>query len=272
MHIGSMLRSSVGPKRRGGRPPWDDARLCESPLPSCCSSTACRHISNPALISAHHPWPSCCAAPTAWQRSTAQAPKLREPPRGGGPLARQRATRSFRDERRLQCSRSPGRSPSRRSFAVPPPYWRSARDERGSARGRGPPSRGRSHCRTGACWQPRPAAARAEPLPNGRMLAATARRREGGATAERAHAGRHGRRCEGRSHGRRREGGATAAAARAEPRPPRPPRRRRAASSPRSAPAHRRQRRLIAARSRCTALAARPGPPPPSAPPRAGPR
>jgi hypothetical protein len=61
---------------------------------------------------------------------------------GGGPLARQRATRTARDGRHLLRSRSSGRPPSRRRFTHHHRPGARRGDGRGSARGRGPPSRG----------------------------------------------------------------------------------------------------------------------------------
>jgi hypothetical protein len=60
-------------------------------------------------------------------RRTLPDPQGPGAPRGGGPLVRQRATRSSRDERHLERPRSPGRPAPRRCFAAPPPYRRSAR-------------------------------------------------------------------------------------------------------------------------------------------------
>ena len=58
-------------------------------------------------------------------------------------------------------SRSPVRSSLRRWFASALPLWRSARAERGSARGRGPPPRGGSYARSARSAAPH---ARPEPI------------------------------------------------------------------------------------------------------------
>ncbi len=92
--------------------------------------------------SAPHDTPSCTTNSTAWHDARSRPPSSGSLPRGGGPLARQRATRASRAER-ISNARVLAAFPSlRRYFATSPPSKRSARDTRGSARGRGPPSRG----------------------------------------------------------------------------------------------------------------------------------
>ncbi len=123
---------------RGGRPGATCRRrglLAHNPLrPSRCVSATRLHASG-----------SHCRAPHTLSNS--RGPSLLA---AAGPLARQRATRSSRDERRLRRVRSPHRSPPRRCFASHHRPGARRGGERGSARGRGPPPRGRSHGTVGA--------------------------------------------------------------------------------------------------------------------------
>ena len=103
-------------------------------------SLSCR----PVCVSRRH---TCMLhEPHCMARHPLQPPQAPAPPRGGGPLAPQRATRSSRAER--PAPRARGLPTAQlRGGALPLHRPSSARrgDERGSARGRGPPSRGGSH-------------------------------------------------------------------------------------------------------------------------------
>jgi len=88
----------------------------------------------------HHP--SCITTLTAWHDPHPRTPSSGSLPRGGGPLARQRAPRTARAERVSTVRALPPPSSSRRCFAMARPSGARRGDVRGSARGRGPPSRG----------------------------------------------------------------------------------------------------------------------------------